>query len=123
MRNSLAALVATLLCACSPPSASVGAPVPPTVRDPAGFPAADRPVAGIVSPEWSSGPDRDAADESGQLIRALGIRKGMVVADIGAGSGYHTLRLSPAVGPQGLVYAEDIVEAYVAGLRREAERR
>ncbi|WP_397421394.1 methyltransferase domain-containing protein [Phenylobacterium sp.] len=123
MRNSLAALVATLLCACSPPSASVGAPAPPTVRDPAGFPAADRPVAGIVSPQWSSGPDRDAADESGQLIRALGIRKGMVVADIGAGSGYHTLRLSPAVGPQGLVYAEDIVEAYVAGLRREAERR
>lgn len=121
MKISLAVLTLTLLCACSPPSASVGAPVP--VRDALGFPAADRPIAGIVSPEWSSGPDRDAADESGQLIRALGIRPGMVMADIGAGSGYHTLRLSPAVGPQGLIYAEDIVEAYVAGLRREVERR
>lgn len=47
----------------------------------------------------------------------------MKVADIGAGSGYHTLRLSPAVGPTGTVYAEDIVEAYISGLRREAERR
>lgn len=121
MKTSLAALAAVLLCACTPPSASVGAPAP--VRDAAGFPAADRPVAGIVSPEWSSGPDRDAADESGQLIRALGIRPGMAVADIGAGSGYHTLRLSPAVGSEGIVYAEDIVEAYVAGLRQEAARR
>ena len=76
-----------------------------------------------MSPEWSSGPDRDAADESGQLIRALGIKPGMVVADIGAGSGYHTLRLSPAVGPTGIVYAEDIVEAYIADLRREVDRR
>ena len=47
----------------------------------------------------------------------------MAVADIGAGSGYHTLRLSPAVGPHGVVYAEDIVESYMSGLRREADRR
>ncbi len=120
MRISLAILAATLLCACSPSTESQGAPV---VRDAAGFPSPDRPVAGIVAPEWSNGPDRDAADESGQLIRALGIKPGMVVADIGAGSGYHSLRLSPAVGPEGLVYAEDIVEAFIAGLRREAERR
>lgn len=107
--------------ACSRPSPGEAGPAP--VRDAAGFPAPDRPVAGIVSPIWSSGPDRDAADESGQLIRGLGIKPGMAVADIGAGSGYHTLRLSPAVGPAGVVYAEDIVEAYISGLRREAERR
>lgn len=107
--------------ACSRPSPGEAGPAP--VRDAAGFPAPDRPVAGIVSPIWSSGPDRDAADESGQLIRGLGIKPGMAVADIGAGSGYHTLRLSPAVGPTGVVYAEDIVEAYISGLRLEAERR
>lgn len=124
MRFSPVIAAATLLvAACSPQAEGTDAQAAPIVRDAAGFPAADRPVAGIVSSEWSSGPDRDAADESGQLIRGLEIRPGMHVADIGAGSGYHTLRLSPAVGPTGVVYAEDIVESYLSGLRREAERR
>jgi len=122
MRFSLVFLAAAaLLVACSPAPASRPAAAAP--RAPGGFPLPDRPVAGIVAPEWSSGPDRDAADESGQLIRGLEIAPGMHVADIGAGSGYHTLRLSPAVGPTGVVYAEDIVEAYISGLRREAQRR
>lgn len=121
MKPGIALIITAILCGCSPTSESIGAPA--VTRDAAGFPAPDRPVAGIVSPEWSSGPDRDAADESGQLIRALGIKPGMVVADIGAGSGYHTLRLSPAVGPTGIVYAEDIVEAYIADLRREVDSR
>ena len=117
-------IFALSLAACSQPAVdSDAAPAPPAGRDAAGFPMPDRPVAGIVAPEWSNGPDRDAADESGQLIRRLGIKPGMAVADIGAGSGYHTLRLSPAVGPTGVVYAEDIVESYISGLRREAERR
>lgn len=124
MHFGFALIAATLLAACSPlPEAGSPEAGAAAARDAAGFPAADRPVAGIVASEWSSGPDRDAADESGQLIRGLDIRPGMAVADIGAGSGYHTLRLSPAVGPQGVVYAEDIVEAYVSGLRREAEAR
>lgn len=123
MRFRLALLAALGLAACSPSSPGQTAPAPEPARLEGGFPAPDRPVAGIVAPEWSSGPDRDAADESGQLIRGLEIAPGMAVADIGAGSGYHTLRLSPAVGPKGVVYAEDIVEAYISGLRREAERR
>ena len=126
MRFSLAFVaVALLAVACSPSTESRGAPAAASApqRDARGFPVADRPVAGIVASEWSSGPDRDAADESGQLIRALDIKPGMAVADIGAGSGYHTLRLSPAVGPGGVVYAEDIVEAYISGLAREARRR
>jgi predicted methyltransferase len=88
-----------------------------------GFPAPDRRVAGIVSPIWSSGPDRDAADEAGQLVRGLGIRPGMAVADIGAGSGYHTVRLSPVVGPKGRIFAQDVTAAYMAELRREVARR
>src|SRR5688572_18323554 len=124
MRFSLAVLAATLLlAACSPPAPSQSAPAPVAKRDAKGFPMADRPVAGIVASEWSTGPDRDAADESGQLVRGLGIKAGMAVADIGAGSGYHTLRLSPIVGPEGVVYAEDIVESYISGLRREANAR
>ena len=122
MRFSLAILVVLALAACSP-SSPQGAAAKPVARNAEGFPLPDRQVAGIVSPIWSTGPDRDAADESGQLIRGLDIRPGMSVADIGAGSGYHTLRLSPAVGPSGVVYAEDIVESYISGLRREAAAR
>lgn len=120
MRICLVLFLACALAACTKPPESEG-PAPARVEG--GFPAPDRPVANAVAPDWSSGPDRDAADESGQLIRGLEIRPGMAVADIGAGSGYHTLRLSPAVGPRGVVYAEDIVEAYISGLRREAKRR
>ncbi len=121
MRFSFVLMACAVLVACSPAAETPAAPA--AQRAPGGFPLPDRPVAGIVAPEWSSGPDRDAADESGQLIRGLEIAPGMRVADIGAGSGYHTLRLSPAVGPTGIVYAEDIVEAYISGLRREAARR
>jgi len=121
MRFSFVLFACALLAACSPAPETGKAIAAP--RTAGGFPMPDRSAAGIVSPEWSSGPDRDAADESGQLIRGLEIAPGMHVADIGAGSGYHTLRLSPAVGPTGVVYAEDIVEAYISGLRREAQRR
>lgn len=114
-------LLAGLLSACSPPAANPAPPQPPPARN--GFPLPDRPVASVVSTSWSSQPNRDAADESGQLIRGLGIRPGMAVADIGAGSGYHSLRLSPAVGPRGVVYSEDIVASYLSGLRREARGR
>ena len=42
-------------------------------------------------------------------MRLAGVRPGMSVADIGAGEGYYTVRLSPIVGPRGRVLAEDIV--------------
>jgi len=125
MRFSLATILIALaplaLASCARGDGGQGGPA--VVRDAKGFPKPDRPVSRTVSSDWSSGSDRDAADESGQLIRGLAIRPGMAVADIGAGSGYHTLRLSPAVGAGGIVYAEDIVESYISGLRREAATR
>ena len=41
----------------------------------------------------------------------------MTVADIGAGSGYYVVRLSPIVGPTGKVFAEDVMPEYVRMLR------
>jgi SAM-dependent methyltransferase len=80
------------------------------------FPKPDRPVADIVAPLWHSEKERDEADEPGQLVRLLGIRPGMTIADIGAGSGYLTVRLSPIVGPQGHIFAQDIVPLYLKDL-------
>jgi SAM-dependent methyltransferase len=83
----------------------------------AAFPNPDRPVANIISPIWHDEKERDGAGEPGQLVRLLGIKSGMTVADIGAGSGYYVVRLSPIVGPHGRVIAEDVVPEYLRGLR------
>ena len=83
----------------------------------AAFPKPDRPVADIVSPIWHDEKQRDDAGEPRQLVRLLGIKSGMTVADIGAGSGYYVVRLSPIVGPRGRIIAEDIVPEYLRDLR------
>lgn len=76
---------------------------------PGPFPAPDRPVAKIVSPRWSTEEARDRLNEAGEVMDKAGIRPGMTVADIGAGEGYYTVRLSARVGPKGRVLGEDIV--------------
>ena len=82
--------------------------------EPAGqteFPPADRDVAPIVGDSFSTEDARDRVGEAEAVIAFAGVRPGMSVADIGAGEGYYTLRLSRAVGPTGRVLAEDIVPA------------
>jgi SAM-dependent methyltransferase len=81
------------------------------------FPKPDRPVADIVSPIWHDEKERDDAGEPRQLVRLLGINSGMTIADIGAGSGYYVVRLSPIVGPYGRIIAEDVVPEYLQDLR------
>ncbi len=73
------------------------------------FPEAHRPVAPIVSDAFSTEDARDRVGEAEAVIAAAGVRPGMWVADIGAGEGYYTVRLSPVVGPKGRVLAQDIV--------------
>ena len=84
----------------------------------AAFPKPDRPVADIVSPVWHDEKERDAAGEPVQLVRLLGIKSGMTIAYIGAGSGYYVVRLSPIVGASGRVIAEDIMPRYLRSLRK-----
>jgi SAM-dependent methyltransferase len=75
------------------------------------FPAADRPVASIVSSRWSNEEARDRLNEAGEVMNKAEIRKGMTVADIGAGEGYYTIRMAARVGKDGRVLAEDIFPA------------
>ncbi len=53
-------------------------------------------------------PKRDAYQKPHQVLEALKIKEGEIVADIGAGSGYFTMRLAHHVGPKGRVYAVDV---------------
>jgi len=82
------------------------------------FPPPSRPVSSIVAPRWIAEDRRDAFGETDAVIRALRIRRGQVVADIGAGDGYYVAKLAPLLGDSGRVLAVDIEPRYLAMLRR-----
>lgn len=68
------------------------------------------------------GPDREAWQRPDQIMDALGIGDGSVVADLGAGGGWFTVRLAKRVGPNGLVYAEDIQPQMIEAIQRRVQR-
>ena len=68
------------------------------------------------------GPDRDAWQEPDRIMDALGIADGAVVADVGAAGGWFTVRLANRVGPNGLVYAEDIQREMIQSINRRVVR-
>jgi predicted methyltransferase len=115
MRSAITAVLAAALTV----SAAAQQLVAPSSAPAISFPRPARPVARIVSPSWRDEKERDDADEPGQLVRLLAIKAGMTVADLGAGSGYYVVRLSPVVGSSGRIIAEDIVPEYLQGLRNK----
>jgi len=68
------------------------------------------------------GPDRDLWQSPDQIMDALGIAEGSVVADIGAGGGWFTIRLARRVGTNGIVYAEDIQPQMLEATGRRVAR-
>jgi ubiquinone/menaquinone biosynthesis C-methylase UbiE len=58
--------------------------------------------------DWLVRPERIEEEEPDRMLAALDIKPGSVVADVGAGVGYHAWRLAKIVGPAGKVIAEDI---------------
>ena len=67
-------------------------------------------------------PDRDLWQRPAEIMDAMGIADGSVVADIGAGSGWFTIRLARRVGPQGIVYAEDVQQEMISAISRRVQR-
>jgi ubiquinone/menaquinone biosynthesis C-methylase UbiE/broad specificity phosphatase PhoE len=67
-------------------------------------------------------PQRDAWQKPDEVVRALQLHAGDSVADIGAGSGYFTLRLADAVGAAGRVYAVDIGEDMLRHLEQRVRQ-
>jgi ubiquinone/menaquinone biosynthesis C-methylase UbiE len=68
------------------------------------------------------GPDRDAWQRPDQIMDALQIGENSVVADLGAGGGWFTVRLARRVGPNGHVYAEDIQPQMIQAIERRVTR-
>jgi len=67
-------------------------------------------------------PDRDAKLQPQRILTLLGVDNGSTVADIGAGSGWLTVRAAQRVGTNGIVFAEDINPEAIKAIRDRAER-
>jgi ubiquinone/menaquinone biosynthesis C-methylase UbiE len=65
-------------------------------------------VMGHQAADWLDRPEREKEEGSSKLLAALKFTPGMVVADVGAGSGYYTFPIAEKVGPKGKVLAVDI---------------
>ncbi len=72
--------------------------------------------------DWLERSEREIEEMPESALDSLGIKPGMTVADVGAGSGYFTVRLARRVGPSGKVYAQDIQPEMLRLLRRRLER-
>ena len=70
-----------------------------------------REIAGVMGWQasgWLERPERTQEERPDLLLAELNLKPGMVVADIGAGSGYHTRRVAEVIGKTGKVYAVDV---------------
>lgn len=67
-------------------------------------------------------PDRDEWQRPHQILDALAVADASVVADVGAGSGWFTVRLARRVGPNGRVYAQDVQLEMLAATTRRVRR-
>jgi ubiquinone/menaquinone biosynthesis C-methylase UbiE len=68
------------------------------------------------------GPDRESWQKPDQIMDALGIADGSIVADVGAAGGWFTVRLARRVGPNGRVFAEDIQPRMIQMIERRLQR-
>lgn len=79
-------------------------------------------ITGVGRQEWLERPERETEELPNRVVRALETRPDDAVADIGAGTGYFTFRISPHV-PDGRVFAVDIEEEMLALIEERANRR
>lgn len=121
-RLNLPALSALLLLACARPPAPVAPPAPDTAQS-----APEQSVRPGINDSWRGdridrmvrrleSESREIWTQRDRIIEVVAARPGMVVADIGAGTGFLTLLLARAVGPGGQVYALDINPTLLANI-------
>jgi FkbM family methyltransferase len=88
-------------------------------------PVTGRQIAPVMSAggaDWLERPEREAEEAPEKALDALRIQPGMTVADVGAGTGYMSLRMARRVGPTGKIYANDLQPEMLTKLRANAEQ-
>jgi ubiquinone/menaquinone biosynthesis C-methylase UbiE len=66
--------------------------------------------------DWLVRPEREKEEAPEAMLDALGLQPGQTVADVGAGVGYHAVRIARRVGPSGRVFATDVQAEMLARL-------
>jgi ubiquinone/menaquinone biosynthesis C-methylase UbiE len=119
----------TVLCV---PAPAAGPPVPKyeyrRIHDPDGIGKfyMDREIAMVMGHQgidWLERPKRQQEERTDKLLKALALKPGMVVADIGAGSGYFAFPMAEMVGPKGKILAVDIQEEMLDVIRKRMKER
>ena len=84
-----------------------------------------REIAQMMGPggiEWLDRREREEEERPANVLESLDLRRGEVVADLGAGSGYFTFRLAPRVGATGKVLAVEVQKEMLNTLRARASK-
>ena len=77
---------------------------------------------GIGGADWLTRTERVEEEHPDEALDLIGIPKGAIVGDVGAGVGYYSAKLAQRVGPQGKVYANDIQIQMLERLQQEYVR-
>jgi SAM-dependent methyltransferase len=79
-------------------------------------------VMGYTGADWLERPERESEENVEGALDAIGLKPGMTVAEVGAGTGYVALRMAKRVGPSGKVYANDLQPQMLVLLRNNAAK-
>jgi 2-polyprenyl-3-methyl-5-hydroxy-6-metoxy-1,4-benzoquinol methylase len=78
-------------------------------------------IMGYQGAAWLERENREKEERTDVLIKSLNLQKGMVIADVGAGTGYLSRRMADSVGKSGAVYATDVQPEMIAKLKSFAK--
>ena len=95
-------------------------------QQPGVHPLTGRHIAGVCGAGpcavWLERPEREQEENPDNAIDELNLKPGMTVADVGAGTGYMSLKLAKRVGANGKVFAEDVQPDMLAKVRENAAK-
>ena len=77
-------------------------------------------VMGYQGMEWLDRPEREQEEKTSKLLKNMNLKPTDIVADIGAGSGYHVFKMAPKVN-EGFVYAVDIQKEMLQAIKTKKQ--
>ena len=78
------------------------------------------PVMGMSGADWLDREEREREEQPEKALAALNLKPGMFVGDVGAGTGFYSIRMAKLVSPNGVVFANDIQMPMLDRLRKNA---
>jgi ubiquinone/menaquinone biosynthesis C-methylase UbiE len=78
------------------------------------------PVMGLSGADWLDREEREREEQPEKAIAQFNLKPGMMVGDVGAGTGYYSIRMAKLIAPAGIVYANDIQPGMLDKLHERA---